>query len=121
MFQKASTGVFRAALIISNETHQRISQAAQMVKNLPAMQDTWVPSLGQEDPLEKGMAPHCSILAWKIPQRSLAGYSPWGRKEDMTERLTVSLFRCMRLKTQNRIVAAVPLAAQVRVVLGSAQ
>ena len=39
---------------------------AQMVKNLPAMQETWVWSLGQEDPLEKGMATHSSILAWKI-------------------------------------------------------
>ena len=38
-----------------------------MVKNLPAMQETWVRSLGQEDPLEKGMATHSSILAWRIP------------------------------------------------------
>ena len=38
-----------------------------MVKNLPAMWETWVPSLGWEDPLEKGMAPHSSTLAWKIP------------------------------------------------------
>ena len=38
-----------------------------MVKNLPARQETWVPSLGGEDPLEKGMATHSSILAWKIP------------------------------------------------------
>jgi len=37
------------------------------VKNLPAMQETWVQSLGQEDPLEKGMATHSSILAWRIP------------------------------------------------------
>jgi len=37
-----------------------------MVKNLPAMQETWVRSLGQEDPLEKGMAIHSSILAWRI-------------------------------------------------------
>ena len=43
------------------------SLVAQMVKNLPAMQDTWVRSLGWEDPLEKGMATHFSILAWKIP------------------------------------------------------
>ena len=42
---------------------------AQMVKNLPAMQESWVQSLGWEDPLEKGMATHPSILAWKIPQR----------------------------------------------------
>ena len=40
---------------------------AQMVKNLPAMKETWVQSLGQEDPLEKGMATHFSILAWRIP------------------------------------------------------
>ena len=40
---------------------------AQLVKNLPAMQETWVPSLGLEDPLEKEMATHSSILAWGIP------------------------------------------------------
>jgi len=40
---------------------------AQTVKNLPAMQGTWVSSLGQEDPMEKGMATHFSILAWRIP------------------------------------------------------
>jgi len=38
-----------------------------MVKNLPAMWEIWVGSLGQEDPLEKGMAVHSSILAWRIP------------------------------------------------------
>ena len=38
-----------------------------MVKDPPAMQETWVPSLGWEDPLEKGMATHSSILAWEIP------------------------------------------------------
>ena len=38
-----------------------------VVKNLPAMQETGIQSLGQEDPLEKGMATHSSILAWKIP------------------------------------------------------
>ena len=43
------------------------SLVAQMVKNLPAMQETWVCSLGQEDPLEKGMATHSSVLTWKIP------------------------------------------------------
>ena len=39
----------------------------QMVKNLPAMQETWVQSLGREDPLEKGMTAHSSLLAWRIP------------------------------------------------------
>ena len=38
-----------------------------MVKNLPAVKETWVRSMGQEDPLEKGMAAHSGILAWKIP------------------------------------------------------
>ena len=58
---------------------------AQMVKNLPAMQETWGLSLGQEDPLEKGMAAHSSILAWRIPWTEESG-SPWGHKEsDMTE------------------------------------
>ena len=46
---------------------------AQMVKNLPAMQETLVRSLGQEDPLEKGMATHSSILAWRIPWTEEAG------------------------------------------------
>ena len=43
------------------------SLVAQMLKRLPAMQETWVRSLGQEDPLEKEMATHSSILAWGIP------------------------------------------------------
>ena len=60
-----------------------------MVKNLPAMQETWVQSLGQEDPLEKGMATLSSILVWRIPWTDgQAGYSPWGCKEsDTTEQL----------------------------------
>ena len=45
----------------------RASLVAQMVKNLPAVQETWARSLGLEDPLEKGMATHSSILAWRIP------------------------------------------------------
>ena len=53
-----------------------------MVKNLPTMQESWVQSLGWEDPLEKGMATHSSILAWRI---SWTVY-PWGLKEsDTTE------------------------------------
>ena len=59
-------------------------------KNLSLMQETWVRSLGQEDPLEKEMATHSSILAWRILwTRSLAGYSLWGcRESDTTEQLT---------------------------------
>ena len=61
----------------------RVSLLAQMVKHLPAMQETRVQSLGWEDPLEKEMATHSSILAWKIPWTE----EPDGlRKEkDMTE------------------------------------
>ena len=60
------------------------SLVAQMVKNLPAMQDTPVRFLGQEDPLEEGMAAHSSILAWtRICLESLwtEGYSPWNHRE----------------------------------------
>ena len=58
-----------------------VSLLAQMVKNLPAEQETQVLSLGQEDPLEEGMAYYSSILVREFHgQRSRAGYSPWGRK-----------------------------------------
>ena len=58
-----------------------------MVKNLPAIQETQIRSQGQEDPLEKEMATHSSVLPGKFHgQRSLVGYSPWACKEsDMTE------------------------------------
>ena len=62
-----------------------------MVKNLSAMQETWVRSLGREDPLEEGIATHSSILAWRIPmdRGAKAGFNPWGRKEsDTTERIS---------------------------------
>ena len=49
------------------------SLVAQTIKRLPAMQGTWVQSLGQEDPLEKEMATHSSALAWKIPQMEKPG------------------------------------------------
>ena len=64
---------------------------AQMVKNLPAMQETQVQSLGQEEPLEKRMVTHSPVFlpAEFHGQRSLAGYSPWGHNEsDTTEQLT---------------------------------
>ena len=73
----------------------RAALAAHMVKNLPAMQETWVRSLEQEDPLEKGMANHSSILAWSIPWTEEPGrlYIPWGHKESDTSKwLALSLF-----------------------------
>ena len=53
------------------------SLVTQLVKNPPAIQETSVPFLGWEDPLEEGMATHCSVLAWGIPwTEELEGYSP---------------------------------------------
>ena len=72
----------------------------QKVKNPPAVWETWVQSLGWEDPLEEGMATHSGVSCLENPHglRSLAGYSPWGRKEldttewlrDTTERLSAA-------------------------------
>ena len=74
------------------------SLVAQIVKNLPAVQKTRVQYQGQEDPVEKEMAPHSSILPWEFyGWRSLAGYSPWVRKEsDMTEWLTLQDIKLAR-------------------------
>ena len=65
----------------------RASLVVQMVKNPPAMWETWVRSLGWEDPLEEGMATHSSILAWRIPvDRRAWKATVQGRKEsDTTE------------------------------------
>ena len=81
--------------------YYRASLVAQMVKNLPAMQETWVRSLGWEDPLGKGDATHSSILAWRIPWTV---YSPWGHKEsDTTESLSLSLcyYKCYLFKNHH--------------------
>ena len=72
-----------------NSLVAQTSLVAQMLKLLLTMQKTRVQSLGREDLLEKEMAIHSSILAWKIPwTEEPVGYSPWGRKEsDTTEQL----------------------------------
>ena len=65
-----------------------------MVKCLSTVRETWVQSLGWADPLEKEMATHSSILAWRIPwtEKLGVGYSPWDHKEsDTTEQLILSL------------------------------
>ena len=62
------------------------SLVAELVKNLPAMQETWVRSLGGENPLEKGKATHSSILAWEIPQtEEPGGLEFMGSQRDMTK------------------------------------
>ena len=75
-----------------------------MVKNLLAMQETWVQSLSQEDPLAKGMATNSSILAWIIPwTEEPGGLQPWGHKEsDTTEQLTLSLFHLHMTLSHNQ-------------------
>ena len=70
---------------------------AQRLKYLPAMQETWVRSLGREDPLEKEMATHSSTLAWRIPWTEEPGglHSSRGHKElDTTEQLHLDMRRC---------------------------
>ena len=62
------------------------AQMAQMVKNLPAMWETWVPSLGLEDALEEGLATHSSVLAWRIPwTEEPGGLQSLGVTESRTE------------------------------------
>ena len=65
---------------------------AQTVKNPPAMRETWVLSLGWEDPLEKGMATHSSILAWRIPQTEKPG-GLLTIESDRTEQLSTACRR----------------------------
>ena len=76
--------------LISHKALGRAPLVAQMVKNLPIMWKNQVPSLGQGDPLEKGMATHSSILASILRgfhgQRSLAGDSPWDHKKSTRQR-----------------------------------
>ena len=71
-FNRCSTNVRGASLI------------AQLVNHLPAMQETWVQFLGQEDPLEKKMATHSSILAWRIPRTEEPDRSTGSQESDMT-------------------------------------
>ena len=73
------------------------SLMAQKVKNPSAMWETWVPSLGWEDPREKGMATHSSILAWRIPRteepdglQSMGSHRLWGHKELGMNELSLS-------------------------------
>ena len=73
---------------------------AQTVKHLPTMRETQVQSLGQEDLLEKELATHSSIFAWKFHrERSLAGYGPWGCKE------YTHIITCIIIMVSHRVVS----------------
>ena len=68
-----SLGMIQVHYIYCELYFCRVFLVAQLVKNPPAMQETWVRSLGWEDPLEEGMATHPSILAWRIPWTTVHG------------------------------------------------
>ena len=84
------TGSGLHTIFASLSTLERAFLVAQLVKNLPATQETWVWSLGWEDPLEKEMATHSSILAWRIPWTEDSGglSSPWVRKSRLSDETT---------------------------------
>ena len=91
---------------------------AQIVKNLPAKWETWVRFLGREDPLERGMATHSSILAWRIPWTEEPG-GPWGHKEsDTTEQLGDISVCVSALLSQCDHPCLLPLCQQVCSLLG---
>ena len=72
-------------ILASSKTENNL-KVAQMVKNLSAMRETWVRSLGWDDPLEEDIATHSSILAWRTPmdRGALTGYSPSGCSTSQT-------------------------------------
>jgi len=90
---------------------------AQMVQNVPTMQKTCVQSLHQQDTLEKGMATHSSIPAWRIPRTEEPHrYRPWRSKEsDMAEQLTHSLPSTFKILRRDKIILSQVLIAQFQV------
>jgi len=92
------------------------SLVAKVIKSLFAMQETQVQSQHQEYPLEKEMATHSSILAWKIHgRRSLACYSTWGRKDsDITERLCfLSFFHSLKRIFSSSLLSAIRVVLEL--------
>ena len=99
LFNQLTIGfIFTVALILFHSDYLP-SLVVQRLKCLPAMWETWVWSLGREAPLEKEMATHSSILAWRIPwTEELGGLQSTGRKEsDTTERLHLHLHLYLHL------------------------
>ena len=86
--------------------YTRASLVTQMMKNLPAIRETWVRFLGWECPLEESMSTHSSVLAWRIPmdrERSLVGYSPWGHRvghDWETNNTYIQTYICIYIYTQ---------------------
>ena len=93
---------------------KRASLIAHMVKNLPAMQETWVQLLGQEDSLEKEMATHSSILAWSIPwAEEPGGLQSVGLQESDTTEWAHSAACIMRLKSGSPVKIRVEEAGEM--------
>ena len=88
-----------------------VALVAQTVKNLPAMQDTRVRSLSQEDPLEKEITNHFSIFQWEIPQTEEPG-EPWSHKEsDTTEELTHHRLEPSEINSNSPVLTCLPCTA----------
>ena len=90
---------------------------AQLVKNLPAMQETWARSLGWEDPSEEGMATHSSIPTWRIPMDKGAWWAivhGVAKELDMTEQLSISKERKWQRKESNRSMRLLKLVTVVK-------
>ena len=89
ILERTKSLAVRRPIIFSQLYHSLVAQGGN---NLPAMQETWVQSIGQEDPLEEEMATHSNNLPGEFHgQRNLAGYSPWDYKEsDTTEQITLT-------------------------------
>ena len=78
-------------------TEQQQQLVAQTVKNLPAMQETWVQSLDWEDPLEKGIASHSSVLAWRIPwTEEPGGLQSTGSKREVHDCAILRISLCIQ-------------------------
>ena len=86
-------GEVRVETVVSLLAFSKEETVAQMVRNLPAMQETQVQALGWEDPLEKGMATHSGILAWRIPWMEEIGGLQFVALSDTTEELNTHIDR----------------------------
>ena len=87
---------------LSSSFSVHYSLVSQTVKNLPAMREAWVRSLGWEDPLEEEMATHSSILAWRIPwTEEPGGLQSMGSQSDTTQRPSTSTHRSKKFCLQN--------------------
>ena len=111
-------------LLITNCRYLQASLVVQMVRNLPAMQKTWIRPLGPEDPLEKGMATHSRTLAWRFPWTEESGWlqskglqrvgQNWGTNIYMHRYIQLYLLICLFLYSVLSVFASRSLKSVVR-------